>query len=159
MHPPSVGWLKCNVDARFSNKKGITNSGWCLRDSSGRFTNAGIAWDFGLLSVIEGETLVLKEVVQATIHMQLNHVIFECDSQLMLQALHKINDGTYEFSLIILCIKNLLVTHSNFEVKFVKRKVNSVAHMLAKATDSRTRRSVFHLIPLWIEQLLLNDMN
>lgn len=109
--------------------------------------------------MIDGETLALKEAMHASIYMQLDRVIFECDSQLVVQALHNINGGTYEFSLIIYCIKNLLVTHINFEVKFIKRQTNSAAHKLAKEVDSWYRRNVFHLIPHCIYQLLFHDMN
>jgi ankyrin repeat protein len=38
----------------------------------------------------------------------------------------------YSISLLISSIKNLLFLNSNFEVKFVKRQANSVAHMLAR---------------------------
>lgn len=77
----------------------------------------------------------------------------------MVQALHNIKGDTFEFSLIISCIKNLLVTHTNFEVKFFKRKSYSVAHKLAKEVDSWSRSNIFYLIPSCINQLLLNDMN
>ncbi|CAK8540011.1 unnamed protein product [Lathyrus sativus] len=75
------------------------------------------------------------------------------------QALHNNYCGNSEFSLIISFIKNLLVFHSNFEVKFIKHQVNSVAHMLAKAVNFWTRHSVLNLIPLCIENFFINDMN
>ncbi|KAK2429281.1 ankyrin repeat-containing protein [Trifolium repens] len=51
----------------------------------------------------------------------------------ILEAL--LNKGLFLFyfiSLLISSIKNLLFLNSNFEVKFVKRQANSVAHMLAR---------------------------
>lgn len=102
--------------------------------------------------------MALKEEVQTTIHMHLDHVIFESDSQVVVQVVHKNYGGNFEFSLIISCIKNILVFHFNFEVKFSKLQVNSVAHMLPKADNSWTKRSVLYLIPPCIECLLINDM-
>lgn len=74
---------------------------------------------------------------------------------MMVQEIHANYGGNSEFSLIISCIKNLLDSHSNFEVKFVKRQVNSVAHVLAKSANYWTRRSVFHLIPPCIDNICL----
>ncbi|XP_058761487.1 uncharacterized protein LOC131634881 [Vicia villosa] len=42
---PSVGWLKCNVDAAFNNNNGTTNRGWCVRNHLGNFIYAGTSWD------------------------------------------------------------------------------------------------------------------
>lgn len=61
--------------------------------------------------------------------------------------------------LVLRCIKNLLGSHHNFEVKFVKRQANVVAHMLAKAIDSYSWHSVFNMTPPYIHHLLTNDKN
>lgn len=45
-------------------------------------------WDFGLYSVVEVETLTLKEALHMTIQMQMDHVIFESDSQMLVQPIH-----------------------------------------------------------------------
>jgi ribonuclease HI len=151
--------MKCNVDAGFHTQRNTTNRGWCIRDGNGRFICAGTAWDYGTYSTIEAEALALKEAVQAAIQMNMEKVIFESDSQLVVQAIHANYGGQSEFSLLISSIKSLLVPHYNFEVKFVKRQANSVAHLLAKAANSWSRRSFFHLIPRCIEQQLFNEMS
>lgn len=89
--------------------------------------------------------------------MQIYHIIFESDSQVVVQTIHANKGGTSEFSLIIFCIKNLLVCNFNFKVKFAKHQTNMVAHFLAKADNSWFMRHVFHLIPPCIEQQLFND--
>ncbi|XP_058745837.1 uncharacterized protein LOC131618685 [Vicia villosa] len=134
--PPSVGKVKCNVNAGFHNHLGTTNRGWCVRDHFGRFIVAGMAWNIGILSVIEAESMALKEVIRAAICMQLDNVIFESDFQRVIHVIHSNFYGSFGFSLIILAIKSLLLCSPNFEVKFIKRQVNSVVHLLAKATNS-----------------------
>lgn len=80
--------------------------------------------------------MALKEALQSVISVQLNNVTFESDSQLVIQAIHSEHVRMSKFCLILLFIKSLLYLFSNFEVKFIKRQVNSVAHTLAKAVNS-----------------------
>lgn len=62
---------------------------------------AGTTWDVGLYTVIEAEALTLKEVVQRTIQMQMNHIIFERDSEMVMHAIHANYGGNSKFSVII----------------------------------------------------------
>lgn len=107
-----------------------------MRDNLGRFITIGVPCDVGLLSTIEGEAMTLREALQGVISLQLNNVTFESDSQLVVQVIHSKYLGRSEFSLIILSIKSLLHLFSNFEVKFIKRQADSVAHTLAKVVNS-----------------------
>lgn len=43
--------------------KGEQQIGGCFRNCNGRFIYAEIAWDFGLYSIMEAETLALKEIL------------------------------------------------------------------------------------------------
>ncbi|XP_058762257.1 uncharacterized protein LOC131635640 [Vicia villosa] len=45
------------------------------------------------------------------------------------------------------------------QVKFIKRQANLVAHSLAKAANSWTRRSVINSIPPCIQPIILNEMH
>jgi hypothetical protein len=99
------------------------------------------------------------EAIQADTHLNLEKIIFECDSQTVVNALHAQNRGNSEFSIIISSIKSLLNLHSNLEVKFVKRQANSVAHLLAKAANYWNKRNIFHTIHHCIENNLLIEMN
>lgn len=96
---------------------------------------AGTSQDFGF-SIIEVEALALKEANQKTIQMQWEQIIFECDQQFIVHVVSANSFGNSEFSMIISSIKNLLALHHDFEVKCVRRQANSVAHSLAKATNS-----------------------
>ncbi|XP_058775495.1 uncharacterized protein LOC131649754 [Vicia villosa] len=157
--PPLEGRLKCNVDAGFNINRGTTNRGWCIRDHMGNFISAGTAWDFGSFPILEAEALALKEAIRSAIDLHLEYVIFESDSQNTIHAICSDVNGFSEFSSIISSIRSLLDNFPNFEVKFVKRQANSVAHALAKAADSWTRRSFFNMVPPCIDHLLINDMS
>ncbi|XP_058733181.1 uncharacterized protein LOC131604778 [Vicia villosa] len=157
-NPPPKGWLKCNVDARFNKQWGTTNGGWCVRDKSGNFVVAGVAWDIGTLSILEAEASAIKEAIESAIALHLENVIFESDARHVVQAIHSNHKGDSEFSLIIMYIRNLLHISSNFEVKFVKRQVNSVAHSLVKVANSWSRCSVTNVNPPCIQSIILNEM-
>ncbi|XP_058766342.1 uncharacterized protein LOC131639920 [Vicia villosa] len=92
--PPSINYLKCNVDAGFNNVCGTTNRGWCFRDHFGRFISAGVSWDVDLISVVEAEATALKEAIQKAIFLQLSHVIFETDCQIVAKAIYASHVGS-----------------------------------------------------------------
>lgn len=76
--------------------------------------------------------MTMKEAIQAAIHMQLDCVIFESDSQMVVQAIHISYGDNSEFSLIIRSIKSFLHCILNFEVKFANHQVNSIVHLFTK---------------------------
>ncbi|CAK8560665.1 unnamed protein product [Lathyrus sativus] len=156
-NPLQEGWLKCNVDVGFNNQIKTTNRGWCVRDNVGRFISAGVAWDTGIMSTVEAEALALKEAIQCAITRNMNFVIFESDSQVVVNVVLSTHVGCSEFSCIISSIKQLLPLIQNFEVKFIKCQANMVAHSLPKAANSWSRRSVINVIPPCIESLLINE--
>jgi ribonuclease HI len=157
--PPRQGWIKCNVDASIHCEGRITSGGWCFRNDIGQFLRAGTYWKNITYSVLEAEALVLLEAMQVASTMNLEYITFESDSQLVVGALHANHEGVSIFSIIISSIKNLLLLNSNFEVKFVKRQANLVAHQLARAANYWAGRCDFYSIPPCIENQLINDMS
>ncbi|XP_058788236.1 uncharacterized protein LOC131662466 [Vicia villosa] len=139
-----LGWLAYHKwQDWFSAQQtlGTTNRGWCLRDDHGEFVVAGTAWDGGTFFVLEAEALALKEAIR----------------EVLVHGLKSNSCGNSEFNVIINSIKLLLLAFPNFEVKFVKRQANLVAHSLAKAANSWTRRMLFDVIPLCISSYLINE--
>lgn len=64
------------------------------------------------------------------------NVIFESDSQRVIQVIQSNTSDFSEFRLIIQSIQILFLFYPNFEVKFIKRQTNMVVHFLAKTIDS-----------------------
>ncbi|XP_058732597.1 uncharacterized protein LOC131604126 [Vicia villosa] len=112
---PSVGWLKCNVDAAFNNNNDTTNREWCVRNHLGNFIYAGTSLDPRTLPVFEAEALALKEAILGAISSHLEFVTFENDSQIVTQAIQSNRKGDSEFYLIIESIRSLLLSFPNFE--------------------------------------------
>jgi ribonuclease HI len=157
--PPRHGWFKCNVDAAFHNGGRITSGGWCIRDERGQFICAGTNLMDGELTIIEAEALALIEAMRMACNMNMHKVMFETDAQIVVGAANSNHVGVSLFSTIICNIKNLLLLNPNFEVKFVKRQANSVAHKLARAANSWASRCVFYSVPPCIEHQLLIELS
>jgi ribonuclease HI len=157
--PPFPGYLKCNVDASFYNAAGVTGGGWCLRDHRGHFILAGTHSIIGRLTTLEGEAMALKEAMCEVKQIGFSHVMFESDSKSVVDAITSSHFGSSEFSAIISHVKSLLLLCPNFEVKFVKRQANMVAHSLARAAYSMPSRCIFESIPRCIENYLIIEMN
>jgi ribonuclease HI len=155
---PPFGYLKCNVDASFFNMVGATGCGWVLRNCRGQFQLAGTNIMKASLTVLEGEAMALIEAMEEVIHRGLSFVIFESDSKLVVDAISSCQAGVSDFSILISHIQALLRLNNYFEVKYVKRQANKVAHSLARAAFSMSRRCVFDSIPTCIDSLLSNEI-
>jgi ribonuclease HI len=155
--PPPSDYLKCNVDASFYNTEGAAGWGWCLRDCHGNFKLAGTNLVNSPLTTLEGEAMALVEAMHEMIHRGFSKIIFESDSKLVVDAISSRQGGISEFSILISHIQSLLCTHNYFEVKYVRRQANKVAHSLARAAFSMSRRRIFDSAPRCITTLLIND--
>jgi hypothetical protein len=58
----------------------------------------------------------------------ITHVIMETDSKSVVDEICHFRGGISEFSFLISQINNILFCNPNFEVKFIKRQTNMVAH-------------------------------
>jgi len=85
------------------------------------------------MTLFEGEAIVLFDVIHFDDVNGWDWVVFESDSATLVQALSSPGHGDSEFYDIVSSIIYQLFLHSNFEVKFVRRYSNKVAHTLARA--------------------------
>jgi ribonuclease HI len=124
----------------------------------GRFVMAETTWLDGSCSIVEGESIALLEALKVMVQRGYSHVIFETDSKSVVDAIHHFRSGHSEFSFIVSNINNILSCNQNFMVKFVKRQANMVAHTLARAAISWSRRCTFETLPICITPLLNNEI-
>jgi len=148
---PSETWLKCNVDAAFHDRNHITSFGCCVRDSRGQLIRAQTKWQRENMTVLEGEAVALLEAIHSAETNRWNRVVFESDSSTLVLALSFPGNGDSEFYIIVSNIIYQLSLHSNFEVKFVRRQANMVAHTLTKTTCSWVSHRIFYSYPSCIE--------
>jgi ribonuclease HI len=108
---------------------------------------------------MEGESLALIEALHVMEQRGITHVIIETDSKSVVDAICHFHGGNSEFSFLISQINNILLCNPNFEDTFIKRQANMVAHTLARAVISWSRRCTFELLPPCILTLMNNGMN
>jgi len=154
---PSETWLKYNVDVAFHDRNHLTSFVCCVRDSRGQFIRAQTKWQQTNMTVLEGKTVALLVAIHFADVNRWDRVVFESDSATLVQALSSPEHGDSEFYAIVSSIIYQLSLHSNFEVKFVRRQANMVAHTLARAVCSWASHRIFKFYPSYIEHWLIND--
>jgi len=154
---PDETWLKCNVDTAFHERNHITTFVSCIRNSRGQFIRAQTKWQQTNMTVLEGEAVALLEALHFADANRWDQVVFEFDSSTLVQALSSPGYGDSEFYAIVSIIIYQLYLHSNFEMKFVRRQTNMVAHTLARAVCSWTSHRIFYSYPSCIEHWLINE--
>lgn len=85
-------------------------------------------------------------------------VHFESDSKSVREAL--INPCTMisEFGSIIRKCHTILSSPTSFEINFVRRQANMVAHNLARVSYLHTSAHNFYVAPTWVELLITEEM-
>ncbi|GAU28978.1 hypothetical protein TSUD_391760 [Trifolium subterraneum] len=142
---PALDWVKCNVDAAFVSGSGRNSVGLCFRDNSGHFMAGMTQWQQTVISSVEGEAWTLLLAMEEARLRGLDRVQFESDSKVLIEAIHMQRRGNSEFLSIVHGILSLMSSFINFEVKFVRRQANLVAH--TRAANSWANFHRFENIP------------
>ncbi|PNX79855.1 cytochrome p450 [Trifolium pratense] len=133
---PNPGWVKCNVDVAFVTGSGKTSLGSSFRDSNGQFMAGMTQWQQFVISTLEGEAWTLLLAMKEARHRGLDRVQSKSDSQVLVDAIHMKRTGDSEFLSIVHDIVIFMSSFLNFEVKFVRRQTDSVAHTLVRVANS-----------------------
>jgi ribonuclease HI len=156
--PPDADYLKCNVDAAIFEEQRSFGIGMCIRDSHGNFIKASIKWYDGVPPPSEAEAMGLKDAILWLGQLGLSKVQIELDCKLVVESILDRTNSQSEFGTIINMCRSLLQQFSNFEISFVRRQANYVAHGLARESKLYTRHHVFDSIPSCINSILLNEI-
>lgn len=133
--PPS-GFMKCNIDAAIFKELRMTGGAAIIRDHDGEFMVCRIFKHQGVLDAREAEAKALLEALNWATSMDLQHVIFETDAKLVVDAIQSNPMDHSEFGTIIAECCSLISAESNYQICFSKRQANVVAHTLARAANS-----------------------
>lgn len=85
---PTADWLKVNVDGAWTKHGNKCGIGWVLRDSEGRVKWVGARALPNLRMSLEAELEALRWAVQWSLSFQYDKIIFETDSQQVMQVIH-----------------------------------------------------------------------
>lgn len=84
----------------------------------------------GILSVSEAESIGINEALTWNLPLQIDNVIIESDSLLTVQALDKHLSNKLEVGNIIESYRLKLINKNDISIKFVRKQVNRVAHLM-----------------------------
>ncbi|XVF80362.1 hypothetical protein PTKIN_Ptkin15bG0063600 [Pterospermum kingtungense] len=120
------------VDAVIFQTEQITGFGMVLCDEAGSFFHCRTCTRFGLLLPREVEAIGLLEALYWARGLGWDYVIFELDALSVVAASFKNTGDETEFGSFIAQNHDVLHQQNGFQVYFVKRQVNDVAHSLAR---------------------------
>ncbi|XP_035546313.1 uncharacterized protein LOC118348520 [Juglans regia] len=133
--PPS-NWIKVNWDSAVDKTEGFIRVGVVVRDNAGHtiatkrtkkhlFPDPALAEAYGALIA-----------VQFGLELGLSQVIIEGDSLQVINALKREEERCNSASMFVEEAKHLLNFFAKWEVSYVRRNGNYIAHLLAKNTLS-----------------------
>ena len=94
-------------------------------------------------SAQESEALALVAALNWAEAMGFHHVIFEVDSKINADAIHLVNR-----------CKRILLQHTDYSIRFVRRQANGTAHVLAKESRFRSCPTFYFDAPSFLIPVL-----
>ncbi|GAU50981.1 hypothetical protein TSUD_238540 [Trifolium subterraneum] len=156
---PSTNWLECNVYGAIFTTEGKFGIGICFRDSLGSFVQANTMIFPFVVTAAECEATAMKHALALALSNGFERVIFESDCQQIVNALR--HDYLYanELGTLLSTCNSLLNSNANYNIAYVRRQVNRVAHNLARASLFQSSLSIHHYYPpSCISSIILNEM-
>lgn len=155
---PEMGWAKVNTDAGFDHSNCSGSSGVVIRDNEGLVAAAAARWLEDVSDSLSAEAMAAKEGLELAQEIGLNRVILEVDSQELVNMLKNLTSFRSSIGGLCFDISELGRSFSEFDVKWVRREANMVAHVCA-ATVSALERSFFWIdfVPDWLVSLAAAD--
>ncbi|XP_058742674.1 uncharacterized protein LOC131615213 [Vicia villosa] len=102
-------------------------------------------WFSPITDVDTVEALGLLAAINWVLDLGYDNVVFESDSKSVVDSvtIHKPNDSDFG-TITRVCYQVLTHSTRNFQIKFIRRQANEVAHALAKATPSLASFHIFN---------------
>ncbi|CAN1842196.1 hypothetical protein LINPERHAP1_LOCUS36775 [Linum perenne] len=149
-HPPHPNELKCNVDVAYQSREQRWGWGAAIRNHAGSLVAYRTGWTRGQPEVREGEARGLLDALYWAVRSQLHQVVFEVDSQVVASAVNGQESNLTEFGVIIDGCRLILLANPGYEVVFVRRNRNVVAHELARRSFSLASPFEGYVPPTWL---------
>ncbi|XP_073275463.1 uncharacterized protein [Primulina huaijiensis] len=113
----------------------------------------------GSVGIKDAEAMAFKEALSWIESMNVQEVIFESDSKIVVEAISSETEDNSEFGAIISECREVIRQKPSFSVCFTRRQANKVAHNLARASCFHARPSIWNTPPDFIIDVLNEDRN
>ncbi|XP_042974660.1 uncharacterized protein LOC122306292 [Carya illinoinensis] len=129
--PPS-GVFKLNVDGAFSSNGSVSGIGVIVRNSKGEVIMSAAKKELSVMTAVEVEALAIIRGLQLCIDLEIQNLVIESDSLLVVKEFNKQGSSKATFGNVIREAKELVTRFGTCEVQHVNRSCNEAAHSLAK---------------------------
>lgn len=157
--PPEQGKLKVNVDASVFSQAENFKIGMVIRDHNGEFVEAKILSLSCPSTVLEAESIGVKEALAWVMQRGDSNVVLETDSLLTVKAILSNKKYLLEVGHVIEHCRMLVNVVPGFSVNHVRKQGNKVAHSLARIPCVTNCFHVFTSPPPHMLETLLNDLS
>ncbi|KAH0642314.1 hypothetical protein KY285_033184 [Solanum tuberosum] len=105
--PPSIRWLKCNIDGASKGNPGLNSVAFCIRDHTGDLV-VTIGKKIQDVPSLKAEALAIKECLEYCHIVNYKKIILEADSWSLVQILQGTWESPWNVILEIKSIRSLL---------------------------------------------------
>ncbi|CAN1156954.1 Putative ribonuclease H protein At1g65750 [Linum perenne] len=155
-HPPRPGEFKCNLDAAIMAATERSGAGMVIRDNEGELLRYRMVPWGGTWRSKEAEGRALLEALSWVEQQGYTRMNFESDAQVVVNAIGSQQDDVTEFGDIMQGCRAILRRNSEFNVSFVRRGGNGVAHALARHAITLSEPATGEEAPFWLHDVLLD---
>lgn len=157
--PPHHGYTKLNVDASLYMGEESFTLGMVVRNEKGQYINGKNLKLLGSVSVMEAEARGVQEALKWIEELGLQNVILECDSELVVSAIHKEVAYHLEVGHIVAYCRLKLENRTDISLCHVKKQANRAAHLMARVPCLLNCYNIFLSPPnLLLETLFLDSL-
>ncbi|XP_074377163.1 uncharacterized protein LOC141718682 [Apium graveolens] len=157
--PPPQDYLKLNVDASFFPQADAFSVGMVIRSHNGDFVGAKVTTLPRPSTVLEAESIGIREALTSVLQRGERKLIVESDSLLSIQAVHHKKNYLLEVGHVIEDCKMFLHSMPDCRVTHIRKQANKVAHSTARIPCSIICSIVFTSPPSYLLETLMNDFS
>ncbi|KAM7274502.1 hypothetical protein ACFE04_017048 [Oxalis oulophora] len=158
VRPPS-DLVKCNFDASINKQAFKSSYGGVVRYSDATVMLCYSGFFDGCYPPVIAETLAFRESLLLLCSRGITSILMESDCLELVQVFHASLSGISELGMLVEECRHLSKKFQTFSLVWIDRRVNEVAHHLAKGALSFSNRNVWDSSPAFIVPFICNDAN
>ncbi|KAM7262619.1 hypothetical protein ACFE04_000302 [Oxalis oulophora] len=157
VRPPS-DLVKCNFDASINKQAFKSSYGGVVRCSDATVMLCYSGFFDGCYPPVIAETLAFRESLLLFCSRGITSILMESDCLELVQVFHASLSGISELGMLVEECRHLSKKFQTFSLVWINRRVNEVAHHLAKGALSFSNRNVWDSSPAFIVPFICNDV-
>jgi hypothetical protein len=112
-----------------------------------------------IASTIECEATALQHALLIAVSCGFERVKFESDCQMTVNAVNNGYIYLNELESLLSTCRSLISSNASYNLAFVRRQANGVAHSLARAFVFQSSSNIFYVLPSCIFAIIFDEMS